>query len=133
SRRLGSLDWTRIEGDLSRDGYAVLEGMLTPAECVKLASGYDRDAAFRSRIVMAQHGFGSGEDKYYAYPLPEPIATLRRELYASPAPIANPGSTLLGKPGYPPRHHHFLDRCHPAKQLPPPPLLLRSGAAATTC
>jgi len=132
-QRIGALDWTRVEADLSRDGYAVLGDVLTAADCVKLASSYDRDAAFRSRVVMAQHGFGSGEYKYYAYPLPEPIATLRRELYEFLAPIANRWSALLGKPGYPLRHEQFLDRCHAAKQLRPTPLLLRYGAGDYNC
>ncbi|HYV64692.1 MAG TPA: 2OG-Fe(II) oxygenase [Myxococcales bacterium] len=132
-RSIGSLDWTRVEADLSQGGYAVLEGVLTPRECVQIAAGYDRDAAFRSRVVMAQHGFGSGEYKYFAYPLPEPIATLRRDLYEFLAPIANRWSALLGKQGYPLRHQQFLGRCHAAKQLRPTPLLLRYGAGDYNC
>jgi len=132
-RRIGALDWSRIESDLSQDGYAILGGVLTAAECSQLASGYDDEAAFRSRVVMAQHGFGSGEYKYYAYPLPEPIARLRRELYEFLAPIANRWSALLEKPGYPLRHQQFLDRCHAAKQLRPTPLLLRYGAGDYNC
>ena len=130
---MGTFDWARIEADLSQDGYALLEGVLTARECAKVASGYEREAAFRSRVVMAQHGFGSGEYKYYAYPLPEPVATLRRELYEFLAPIANRWSALLEKPGYPLRHQQFLDRCHAAKQLRPTPLLLRYGAGDYNC
>ena len=132
-RRIGALDWTRIDGDLSQDGHAILDGVLTRAECEKLASAYDREAAFRSRVVMAQHGFGSGEYKYFTYPLPEPVATLRRELYERLAPIANRWSDLLGKPDYPPRHEQFLKRCHAAGQLRPTPLLLRYGPGDYNC
>ena len=133
-RHIAALDWTRIEANLSQDGYATLGGVLTAADCANLAAGYDLDAAFRSRVVMASHGFGSGEYKYYAYPLPEPISTLRRELYEFLAPIANRWASMLGKAEpYPPRHGQFLDRCHAAGQLRPTPLLLRYGPGDYNC
>src|SRR2546425_182446 len=127
-RQIAALDWTRIEADLSQDGYATLGGVLTPAEGANLAAGYDLDAAFRSRVVMASHGFGSGEYKYYAYPLPEPISTLRRELYEFLAPIANRWAAMLGEAEpHPPPHPQVLDPCHPAGPLPPNPPLPRYG------
>lgn len=133
-RRVAALDWTRIEAELCERGYATTGPMLTPAECSVLAAGYDVDAAFRSRVVMARHQFGSGEYKYYAYPLPEPVSTLRRTLYEGLAPIANRWQEALGhRAAYPSRHAEFLDRCHEAGQLRPTPLLLRYGPGDYNC
>ncbi|HEV2000420.1 MAG TPA: 2OG-Fe(II) oxygenase, partial [Xanthobacteraceae bacterium] len=87
--RVAGLDWARIAAELAERGCATTGPVLTRTECEDLAAGYDTDASFRSRVVMARHGFGRGEYKYYAYPLPDPIAALRATLYPRLAPIAN--------------------------------------------
>src|ERR1700688_1213038 len=74
---------------LDRDGYAVLPGLLDAKQCTDLAALYDDREAFRSRVVMARHGFGEGEYKYLAYPLPPVVAELRQSLYPRVAPVAN--------------------------------------------
>ncbi|MEX2615934.1 MAG: 2OG-Fe(II) oxygenase [Alphaproteobacteria bacterium] len=122
-------DWTRVETDLDGQGYALAGKLLDAGACAALAACYDSDAPFRSRIVMARHGYGQGEYRYFGYPLPEPVATLRGALYPPLALIANRWHAEL-KIGtrFPPDHAAFAARCHAAGQTKPTPLLLRYGA-----
>jgi uncharacterized protein len=134
AERIGRLDWDRVALDLDARGSAVLEGLLPPDECRALAGRYADDAAFRSRVVMARHGFGRGEYKYFAYPLPEPVAGLRTALYPRLAPIANRWNQAMGLDvGYPVAHAEFLARCHAAGQRKPTPLLLQYDADDYNC
>jgi hypothetical protein len=131
---LGALDWPAIEHDLDADGCAVAPKLLSPETCRELAALYSDDARFRSRIVMAAHGFGRGEYKYFAYPLPDPIAALRRGFYSRLAPIADRRNEAMGVPvRYPDEHEAFLKRCHEAGQKRPTPLLLRYGPGDYNC
>ena len=128
------LDWAQCGADLDAQGWAVLPGMLAPAECTALAGMYAEEARFRSRVVVARHGFGRGEYQYFAYPLPEPIASLRPVLYAHLAPIANRWNATLGiDTHYPAGHGAFLARCHEAGQTRPTPLLLKYGPGDYNC
>jgi hypothetical protein len=134
ARRIAALDWPSLEVDLDRYGAARTAPILTRQECAAIAAHYDRDAVFRSRVVMARHGFGSGEYQYYAYPLPEPIDALRKALYPRLAPIANRWRQALGsEPDFPADHAAFLARCHAAGQTKPTPLLLRYRAGDYNC
>lgn len=131
---LSELDWPRIAADLDAHGHAHVERLLPPHACAAIAAGYEDDARFRSRVVMARHGFGRGEYRYYAYPLPEPIATLRREIYPRLAPIANRWNEAMGVDvRYPATHDAFAERCRAAGQTRPTPLLLRYGAGDYNC
>jgi uncharacterized protein len=124
--RIGALDWSDIEMQLDDVGSAIAPGLLTPEECAALAARYDDDATFRSRVVMERYGFGRGEYKYFAYPLPDAIAALRESAYPHLAPIANRWNDVLGiETRYPREHAAFVDRCHRAGQTRPTPLLLR--------
>lgn len=126
--RLDAQPWPAIEDDLDQRGYAVIPSLLDDAECDALASLYDRDAPFRSRVVMARHGFGSGEYRYFAYPLPEPVAEMRQLLYGRLVALANRWAGWLGtRADFPPTHDTFIARCHEAGQTRPTPLLLRYG------
>lgn len=118
---------------LARDGYAILPGLLDRAACRDIAALYWRDDTFRSRIVMARHGFGQGEYKYFAYPLPEPVARLRAALYPALAAVANAWGPALGLGPYPAEHAAYLDICHEAGQTRPTPLLLRYGPGDYNC
>src|ERR1700681_276133 len=89
SARVEAIDWTQAGRDLDAQGCAVLKGLLSPHECRALAGLYPDDSRFRSRVVMGRHGFGRGEYRYFAYPLPEPIADLRPALYAPLRDVAN--------------------------------------------
>ena len=134
AERLAALDWPGLAASLDREGYAVLSALLPAEECQALAAAYDRDERFRSRIVMQRHGFGRGEYKYWAYPLPEAVAGLRTALYPPLAAIANRWSEALGNPvRYPADHRAFLERCHESGQTKPTPLLLKYGEGDYNC
>jgi uncharacterized protein len=120
--------------DLDAHGWAHLARVLAEPECGAFAAMYDDDERFRSHVVMARHGFGRGEYKYFRYPLPDRVARLRSELYARLAPLANQWNERMGiGVRYPDDHRDFLDRCHRAGQTKPTPLLLRYGTDDYNC
>lgn len=128
------IDPPALQAELDETGYALLLGLLPPEDCRALADLYGDEGLFRSRIVMARHGFGQGEYKYFAYPLPEIIAKLRRKLYPRLAAIANSWNERLGvEERYPESHEAYLTRCHAAGQCRPTPLLLRYGPGDYNC
>jgi hypothetical protein len=132
--RLSSTTWERVEADLNEYGGALLEQLLGPEECEALRAMYPDDAAFRSRVVMARHGFGRGEYKYFQYPLPGLVKELRTNLYPRLAPIANRWNEALRIDlRYPAKHAAFLERCHDAGQRRPTPLLLQYGEGDYNC
>ena len=132
--RVNAIDWVQAETDLDAHGCAVLKGLLAADQCRALASLYPDDVHFRSRIVMGSHGFGRGEYKYFAYPLPDLIAALRPALYARLQGIANRWNEAMGIDiRYPERHEAFLKRCHDAGQTRPTPLLLQYEAGDYNC
>lgn len=134
THRVRGLNWARVAQDLDARGSAILEGLLAPDESQALAALYPVDAIFRTRVVMARHGFGRGEYKYFSYPLPDIIAGLRAALYPRLAPIANRWNTALGiEVRYPSEHAGFIARCHQAGQRKPTPLLLQYGADDYNC
>ena len=134
AERLNNLPWERVEANLDTYGGAVLKHLLMPSECDAVAAMYADDRAFRSRVVMARHGFGSGEYKYFSYPLPELIEALRTGLYPRLAPIANRWNEALRvEVRYPATHTEFLKRCHAAGQRRPTPLLLQYGEGDYNC
>lgn len=127
-------DWEAIARALDARGNARLPGLLAPAQCAALAAGYASPDGYRSRIVMARHGFGRGEYKYFSYPLPPLLQALRQALYPRLAPIANRWNQLLGDPQrFPATHDAFLAQCHAAGQNRPTPLILRYGAGDYNC
>jgi uncharacterized protein len=132
--RVAAVDWPKVEADLERQGAAVIKRLLTPTECLALASLYQRDDPFRSRVVMARHGFGRGEYRYFDYPLPPLIGALRESIYVRLVPIANRWCSAMGMTvRFPDRHAEFVDRCHAAGQRKPTPLLLQYGVGDYNC
>jgi hypothetical protein len=132
--RCEALDWLRIAADLDAHGCAIVRGLLTPEECVRLAGAYAKPGLFRSRVVMERHGFGKGEYQYFAYPLPGPIAELRAALYGPLAHIANRWYAAMQlDPRFPTEHEAFVARCHAAGQVRPTPLLLQYRAGDYNC
>jgi uncharacterized protein len=129
-----TIEWERVARDLDAQGSAVIERLISPKECAALAALYPNDALFRSRVVMAKHGFGQGEYKYFAYPLPELIAKLRTTLYPHLAAVANRWNEAMGMElGFPAKHSEFIKRCHGAGQRRPTPLLLQYGPGDYNC
>jgi uncharacterized protein len=134
SERVARLDWQQIATDLDAQGCAIARAILSQEDCQAIAGSYANDGLFRSRIVMARHGFGRGEYKYFRYPLPEEISELRSALYPSLSRIANRWNEIMGiNVRYPDYHAKFLERCHKARQVQPTPLLLRYGAGDYNC
>ncbi len=139
ARAVAAIDWHRVQRDLDAQGAATLASLLSPSQCHQLAGLYACDegpaaGTFRSRVVMARHGFGRGEYKYFSYPLPALIAGLRDALYPGLAPLANRWFAAMGLPAdFPPRHADFLGRCHAAGQKRPTPLLLQYGPDDYNC
>jgi hypothetical protein len=134
SKRVNAIDWDRVSRELDSQGNTVLEGLVSPGECRNLASLYGRDELFRSRVVMARHGFGRGEYKYFAYPLPDLIAKLRTAFYPWLVPVANRWNEAMGlKVRYPDTHADFLVQCHRAGQVRPTPLLLQYATDDYNC
>jgi hypothetical protein len=126
--RVRAYDWSAASDALDAHGWARLGGVLTAGECAAVAALYGDDSRFRSHIVMARHGFGRGEYKYFSYPLPETVASLRTALYQRLAPIANRWNAPMGiDVRYPDAHVDFIVRCHKAGQARPTPLLLQYG------
>jgi uncharacterized protein len=132
--RIGRRDWAAAEGELDAFGCVRLPGLLTPEECADLAGLYDGPAHFRSRVVMARHGFGRGEYQYFAYPLPPVVEALRTGIYPHLAPVANRWNRAMGLPtAYPDAHADYLALCHAAGQARPTPLLLKYEAGDYNC
>jgi hypothetical protein len=131
---MNGIDWDRVGLDLDAFGCARLPGLLDPAQCAAYEASYGQEGLFRSRVVMERHGFGRGEYRYFAYPLPAHLAALRTALYPPLARIANRWQAALGADGhFPTEHAQFLARCHAAGQEKPTPLLLRYGAGDYNC
>ncbi|MEP7303477.1 MAG: 2OG-Fe(II) oxygenase [Caldimonas sp.] len=123
-----------LDGELDAQGWSVLPGLLDANECAAIAGLYERGAGFRSHVVMARHGFGRGEYRYFAYPLPARVGQLRTALYPRLAPIANRWYERMGlAPRFPAAHDEFIARCAAAGQARPTPLLLRYGEGDYNC
>ena len=132
--RIAAQDWPAIAAALDREGWAVLPGLLAANECDEAAAQYHQEALFRSHVQMARHGFGRGEYRYFAYPLPPLVAGLRAVLYARLAPVANRWNQRMGRDErFPVDHTDYLARCHAAGQARPTPLLLQYGPGDYNC
>jgi uncharacterized protein len=132
--RLSGIDWQTVAAALDDRGHAATPPLLSPAECRALAALYDDEAAFRSRVVMARHGFGRGEYKYLRYPLPQAVEALRQAIYPRLAPVANHWCAALKEAGrFPASLDDYLAQCHGAGQLRPTPLILKYGAGDYNC
>jgi len=126
--RLDAIEWDRIARNLNDQGWSTTGPLLDRAECDDLIDSYERDDLFRSTVVMARHGFGRGEYRYFAHPLPGLIGALRSGLYQRLLPVANEWRqrSAIGDP-FPDEYSDFIELCHSAGQVRPTPLLLRYG------
>jgi hypothetical protein len=134
SDRVDAIDWPEASADLDAQGWAILPRLLSALECDAIVDLYDNEKRFRSQVVMARHGYGQGEYKYFAYPLPALVEGLRTALYPRLAPIANRWHEAMGMDvRFPPDHAAFIERCHAAGQTRPTPLLLQYGKNDYNC
>lgn len=134
AQRIGALDWQRFTKDLDAQGCAQITQLLSRAECASIAAMYAREDLFRSRVLMARHGFGRGEYRYFRYPLPDLVADLRMLVYPHLVPIANRWNAAMDiDVYYPPMHADFIARCHADGQTKPTPLLLQYGTGDYNC
>jgi uncharacterized protein len=132
--RIAAVDASQLGDALDAQGSAVIERLLARDECELLAATYADEARFRSRVVMANHGYGRGEYRYFAYPLPDVVAALRLALYPMLAPIANRWQEAIGHAvRFPDGHRAFIERCHAAGQTRPTPLLLQYREGDYNC
>ena len=134
SLRLARIDTSALEGDLEAQGWSVVPDLLTAHQCDDVAGLYSEEEGFRSRVVMARHGFGRGEYRYFSYPLPSLIQQLRTALYPHLAPVANQWHERMGmNVRFPTSHAEFIARCATAGQSRPTPLLLQYGPGDYNC
>jgi hypothetical protein len=132
--RVNAIDWPTVFTELDAQGWTILPKLITGPECDAIAGLYAKDKGFRSHVVMARHGFGRGEYRYFAYPLPRLVEDLRTALYPHLAPIANRWHERMGiGVRFPGDHAAFIDRCHQAGQTRPTPLLLQYGKDDYNC
>ena len=132
--RVDHVDWAKVHAGLDDQGWAVLPQLLTHAEADSISGLYDQDEAFRSQVIMARHGFGRGQYKYFSYPLPPLIQALRTAAYPHLVPIANRWHERIGNAvRFPSDHAAYLERCHRAGQVRPTPLLLQYAAEDYNC
>jgi hypothetical protein len=132
--RVEAVSWQQVSRDLDAEGNAVINDILSPAECDEIRALYQEEKIFRSRIVMERHGFGRGEYRYFSYPLPELIAAMRTSVYPHLVPIANRWNESMGTDvRYPATHADYIRRCHQAGQNKPTPLILKYGIDDYNC
>lgn len=132
--RVKAIDWQQVLQELDEQGNAKLDQLLTADECRELSGLYQRDDSFRSTVVMQRHGFGRGEYRYFKYPLPGIVASLRTAVYLLLVPLANRWNEAMRIPvRYPEEHKDYIERCHEAGQDRPTPLLLRYGTSDYNC
>ncbi|WLH10568.1 2OG-Fe(II) oxygenase [Pseudomonas hefeiensis] len=134
AQRINNIDWPSLEQNLEQDGSAIIRNLLTARQCRMLSGLYAEPGFFRSRVIMARHGFGRGEYQYFRYPLPDAVQQLRQSLYPALVPLANRWNECLGiEVRYPNEHPAFIQRCHAAGQRRPTPLLLQYGPQDYNC
>jgi hypothetical protein len=128
-KAIQNIDWSTVYFQMNQKGFATINDVLTQQECAELISNYNTPELYRSVISMERYRFGNGEYKYFNYPLPQLIQTLRKELYSALAPLANQWSGVLNlKVQYPNEHEQFIAECNTKNQTRPTPLILKYEA-----
>lgn len=132
--RIQIFRWETIYHTLDNQGFAILNSLLNPDECFQLIQVYDSEDSFRSKINMERYRFGKGEYKYFTYPLPTLVQTLRDRLYPHLSPLANRWNEALNNPfRFPNTHSGYLELCYQNGQQRPTPLLLKYKAEDYNC
>jgi uncharacterized protein len=134
AQKIEQLDWPTLQEQIALKGYATTGVVLDEKQCELIRQNYDADDLYRSKVVMARHGFGSGEYKYFRYPLPDLHQQMREAFYPHLAMVANHWQKVMGiEQRFPPTLNEMLDRCHQAGQAKPTPLILKYGAGDYNC
>jgi hypothetical protein len=125
-RAIQTIEWQAVGENLNDRGFAQIPSLLTEKECDYFVSRYNEEKIYRNTIDMQRYRFGRGEYKYFAYPLPDLLQTLRTNLYSQLVPIANAWMRVLSKDLiYPESHTDLQMQCHNAGQRRPTPLILK--------
>jgi len=127
-QKIADADWQGVTEAMHRNGYAIVPKLLSDEQCEGLKADYDNPDLYRKTVVMARHRFGLGEYKYFNYPLPDVIQTLRTSIYPHLAPIANAWFGALNIDArFPLEHAAFLQQCHGNGQQKATVLILKYG------
>ena len=128
SEKISSIDWQRVTEEVNEKGYALVLQFLPNQYCEELIGEYDNSDLYRKTITMERHGFGLGEYKYFKYPLPDLIQTVRRAIYPKLTPVANTWMRVLNiKRQLPYQFEEFQRLCHDNNQTKPTVLILKYG------
>jgi hypothetical protein len=127
--RIAATDWSAVTESMHNNGYAIVPKILTEDECENLKSNYGNPEWYRKTIVMERYQFGLGEYKYFNYPLPSLIQSIRETVYPKLAPIANAWMRALNiDEVFPESHAEMQQRCWTNNQQKPTVLILKYGA-----
>lgn len=127
-QKTATLQWSSIAESLNEKGYAVVPEFFTSDECNTLASLYDDASLFRKTVVMERHRFGLGEYKYFNYPLPHTIATVRGSIYPFLSAVANTWMKALNiNTVFPKELETLHEQCRANNQMKPTVLILKYG------
>jgi uncharacterized protein len=128
SERISGIDWDKVTKDLNEKGYALASRFLPDQYCEELIGNYDNCDLYRKTIVMERHRFGLGEYKYFKYPLPALLQTIRTAIYPNLSTIANTWMTVLNIEKRFPKNFNELQRlCQDNNQIKPTVLILKYG------
>src|SRR5262245_6977117 len=134
AERVSAIAWKQVLQDLDAQGNAKINRLLTTDECQSLSDLYENEAVFRSTVVMQRYAFGRGEYRYFNYPLPNIVASLRSTVYPHLVRIANRWNEAMRiDVRYPEQLADYVERCHQAGQKKPTPLMLRYRAGDYNC
>nr|WP_121273410.1 2OG-Fe(II) oxygenase [Pedobacter schmidteae] len=126
--KLAAIDWSKILRELHGNGFVIVPQVLAVESCAQLIEAYDADERYRKTISMERYRFGSGEYKYFQYPLPDIIEGLREKVYSFLVPVANQWMKEAGlEKRFPATHGEMKSLCHNQGQMKPTALILKYG------
>jgi uncharacterized protein len=126
--QIENIDWQKITEEMHEKGFAIIPDLLTNDQCEELKSEYSNQDLYRKTVVMERYRFGLGEYKYFNYPLPKLIQSIRTNMYPKLAPIANAWFKALNIDKiFPGTHQELLQQCHENNQLKATVLILKYG------
>lgn len=126
--KIASINWQNIVEEMHEKGFATIPKFLTDEQCTELINEYNYPNAYRKTVVMERYRFGLGEYKYFNYPLPNLIQSIRESIYPKLAPIANTWMKVLNIDTiFPETHQELLKQCNVNNQLKATVLILKYG------